>query len=71
MSTDKIRFLLYVDDDTYKGISDYRYKNRYASRNAAICDLINAGLKAKAGEIDTTEKPIERRERNEEGTLHS
>ena len=45
MGTDKPRVLLTFDEALLKKIDDYRFNNRFASRNAAIKHLIELGLK--------------------------
>ena len=47
MPTKKPRFIVTVDDDLFDMIEDFRFENRYQNRNAAMIDLIRAGLKAK------------------------
>lgn len=59
MPTKKPRFIVTVDDDLFDMIEDFRFENRYQNRNAAMIDLIRAGLKAK-----------EEKERDEEGEVH-
>lgn len=39
------RFTITVDEKTYKKIEDFRFDNRYGSRNQAVVDIIKAGLK--------------------------
>ncbi len=39
------RFTITIDEKTYKKIEDFRFDNRYGSRNQAVVDIIKAGLK--------------------------
>jgi metal-responsive CopG/Arc/MetJ family transcriptional regulator len=45
MTTEKPRLLLTLDDDLLKKVDDYRFEKRFTSRNAAIKNLIEIGLK--------------------------
>ena len=47
MPTKKPRFIVTVDEDLFDQIEDFRFENRYQNRNAAMIELIRAGLKAK------------------------
>lgn len=40
MATTKPRYTVSVDDELFKQIEDFRYKNRYATRSQATCELI-------------------------------
>lgn len=44
MATTKPRYTVSVDDELFKQIEDFRYKNRYATRSQATCELIRLGL---------------------------
>jgi len=45
MATDKPKVLLILEQDQLKRIDDFRYENRIPSRNEAIRQLIEEGLK--------------------------
>lgn len=40
------RFSIYLTEDMARRIDDYRYSRRIASYSQAVCELIEAGLKA-------------------------
>jgi metal-responsive CopG/Arc/MetJ family transcriptional regulator len=44
MKSDKNAMVLYLDDELFQKVDDYRFKNRFSSRNAAIRKLIEIGL---------------------------
>lgn len=46
MATTKPRYIVSVDDELFKQIEDFRYKNRYATRSQATCELIRRGLES-------------------------
>lgn len=63
MATTRPRYTVSVDDELFKQIEDFRYRNRYATRSQATCELIRRGLasmeKSSPGSEDS------------ENTLHS
>ena len=61
MPTKKPRFIVTVDEDLFDQIEDFRFENRYQNRNAAMVELIRAGLKAKE-ERDEEREVCEREE---------
>lgn len=61
MPTKKPRFIVTVDEDLFDQIEDFRFDNRYQNRNAAMVELIRAGLKAKE-ERDEEREVCEREE---------
>ena len=44
MTEQKKPILLYLDDEMLQKVDDYRFKNRIASRNEALRNLIEIGL---------------------------
>jgi metal-responsive CopG/Arc/MetJ family transcriptional regulator len=44
MAEPKKPILLYLDDEMLQKVDDYRFKNRIASRNEALRNLIEIGL---------------------------
>lgn len=46
MSTDKPRYSITVDEDMFKRIEDFRFSNRFQTRNQATIELIRLGLEA-------------------------
>ena len=40
------RFSIYLTEDMARRIDDYRYSRRIAAHSQAVCELIEAGLKA-------------------------
>ena len=46
MTTTKPRFSLTIDDELFEEIEDFRYENRYPSRNEAVIELLRLGLEA-------------------------
>ena len=46
MATTRPRYTVSVDDELFKEIEDFRFKNRYATRSEATVELLKLGLKA-------------------------
>jgi len=44
MATNKQRYMISVDDATYKEIEDFRFERRYQTRSEATAELIRIGL---------------------------
>ena len=44
MATDKPRYSITVDEDLFKEIEDFRFANRFQTRNQATIELIRLGL---------------------------
>ena len=44
MATEKPRYTITVDDDTFKKIENFRFENRYQSRSEATLELIRLGM---------------------------
>ena len=44
MATDKPRYTVSVDDDTFKQIEDFRFDYRFPTRSGATAELIRLGL---------------------------
>ena len=43
--TEKPRFSIIVDEELFKKIEDFRFKNRFQSRSTATVELIRLGFK--------------------------
>ena len=67
MPTKKPRFIVTVDEDLFDQIEDFRFENRYQNRNAAMVELIRAGLKAK--EERDEEREVYQREETQNDDL--
>ncbi|MGE9959133.1 ribbon-helix-helix domain-containing protein [Cloacibacillus porcorum] len=46
MATDRPRYTVSVDDELFKEIEDFRFKNRFATRSEATVELLKLGLQA-------------------------
>jgi metal-responsive CopG/Arc/MetJ family transcriptional regulator len=46
MATDKPRYSITVDDELFDQIEDFRFNNRFQSRNKATVELIRLGFEA-------------------------
>ena len=46
MATDRPRYTVSVDDELFKKIEDFRFKNRFATRSEATVELLKLGLQA-------------------------
>lgn len=46
MGTNKPRYSITVDDEMFKKIEDFRFDNRFQTRNQATVELIRLGLEA-------------------------
>ena len=44
MATEKPRYTITVDNDTFKKIEDFRFDNRFQSRSEATLELIKMGM---------------------------
>lgn len=44
MATDKPRYSITVDEELFKEIEDFRFANRFQTRNQATIELIRLGL---------------------------
>lgn len=44
MATEKPRYSITVDDNLFEQIEDFRFLNRYQTRNQATIELIKLGL---------------------------
>lgn len=64
MPTDKPRFTITLDDDTFTEIDNFQFRNHYPNRNMAINALLQAGLDALKNEDDPTPKKPTRKKRN-------
>lgn len=45
MATRKSRYSITIDNEMFEEIEDFRFKNRYQTRNQATIELIRLGLK--------------------------
>ncbi|WP_250278011.1 ribbon-helix-helix domain-containing protein [[Clostridium] colinum] len=46
MATDKPRYSITVDEELFKAIEDFRFNNRFSTRNQATIELIKKGLES-------------------------
>lgn len=46
MATDRPRYTVSVDEEMFRQIEDFRYKNRFPTRSEATVALIRLGLEA-------------------------
>ena len=78
MPTKNPRILVTVDDDLFEQIEDFRFENRFQSRNAAMVALMRAGFEAirqqeaagQGGEEETDEKrKVHKREETKKDDL--
>jgi len=46
LGTNKPRYSITVDDEMFKKIEDFRFDNRFQTRNQATVELIRLGLEA-------------------------
>lgn len=44
MATKRPRYMISVDEEMFKEIEDFRFKNRYDTRSKATAELIRLGL---------------------------
>lgn len=44
MATDRSRFTISVDDDTYDAIEEFRYRNKFSTRSKATEQLLRLGM---------------------------
>lgn len=51
IATDKPRYSITVDEELFKEIEDFRFNNRFATRNQATIELIKKGLESLKKEI--------------------
>lgn len=50
MPTKKPIVAVVLDEDIYRRLEDFQFNNRFKNKSSAICFVINAGMKALAGE---------------------
>ncbi|MFQ8599486.1 MAG: hypothetical protein ACLSAP_02095 [Oscillospiraceae bacterium] len=55
MATEKPRYSITVDNDLFEQIEDFRFSNRFQTRNQATVELIRRGLDALRKEKEATE----------------
>lgn len=65
MPTDLPHFSITLDEDTYRAVEEFRYRNMYPNRNMAISVLIRAGLEQLKDQADATPKKPTRKKRKE------
>lgn len=46
MATEKPRYSITVDDELFEAIENFRFENRFQTRNQATIELIKKGLEA-------------------------
>lgn len=46
MATDRPRYTVSVDEEMFRQIEDFRFKNRFPTRSEATVELIRLGLEA-------------------------
>lgn len=68
MPTKNPRILVTVDDELFQLIEDFRFENRFQSRNAAMLALMRAGFEAVRKEEEAAGQAAE--ERDEEREVH-
>ena len=61
MPTEKPRFTLTIDEETYQAIQDYQFENRMKSQTQAVLSLIKIGM----DKLSKTEKPAKEGELSE------
>lgn len=44
MATDRARYTVSLDDETFKKVEDFRFGHRYQTRSEATVELIKLGL---------------------------
>lgn len=59
MATDRPRYTVSVDDELFKKIEDYRFKNRFATRSEATVELLKLGLLALEEQLEQQKKQQE------------
>lgn len=55
MATNRPRYTVSVDNDLFKKIEDFRFKNRFQTRSESTVELIRLGLEALKNEDNTKE----------------
>ena len=56
MATDKPRYSITVDDELFQQIEDFRFNNRFQTRNQATLELIRLGLESLKNEKEDSTK---------------
>lgn len=56
MATEKPRYSITMDEELFNAIEDFRFENRYQTRNLATLDLIRMGLEAAKEKKNRTQK---------------
>lgn len=56
MATDKPRYSITLDDEMFKEIEDFRFEQRFQTRNQATTELIRLGLEAIKKEREKAKK---------------
>ena len=56
MATDKPRYSITVDDELFQQIVDFRFNNRFQTRNQATLELIRLGLESLKNEKEDSKK---------------
>ena len=58
MATDKHRYTVSLDEETFQRLEDFRFSHRYQSRAEATAKLILLGLEAAEKQQEQTEKNV-------------
>ena len=59
MATEKPRYSITVDNDLFEQIEDFRFSNRFQTRNQATVELIRRGLEDLRKEKEASENDSE------------
>lgn len=59
MATEKPRYSITVDNELFEQIEDFRFSNRFQTRNQATVELIRRGLEALRKEKEASENDSE------------
>lgn len=66
MATDRPRYTVSVDDELFKKIEDYRFKNRFATRSEATVELLKLGLLALEEQLGQQKDQQQKQEKHED-----
>lgn len=61
MATDKPRYSITVDDELFQQIEDFRFNNRFQTRNQATLELIRLGLESLKNEKEDSKRRAKNR----------
>lgn len=66
MATDKPRYSITLDDEMFREVEDFRFENRYQTRNKATIELIRLGLEViRSQQVQTEENQTDRQQAGE------